>query len=162
MSAMETCICATVCMRVERYSRYRMGRRCRFGRGRGRGRGRRRRSRLRGSGWCGGARSGGGVVGEARQRPHDLRGGEHANVRVRLQEPARRHRHVGRAHRSAPGSADDGRRRPRRGSRRDRPRRRRGRDCRRPGDDCARRRGGRARPAARLALAARTLSRLNT
>lgn len=38
------------------------------------------------------------VVREARQRAHDLGGSEHADVCVGLQEPARRHRHVGRAH----------------------------------------------------------------
>ena len=38
------------------------------------------------------------LVREARQRAHDLGGSEHADVRVGLQEPARRHRDVGRAH----------------------------------------------------------------
>lgn len=44
------------------------------------------------------ARYRGARVREARQRAHDLGGGEHADVRVGLQEPARRHRDVGRAH----------------------------------------------------------------
>lgn len=50
-------------------------------------------------------RGGRGWGREARQRAHDLGGGEHADVRVRLQEPARRHRHVGRAHRADRGAA---------------------------------------------------------
>lgn len=41
------------------------------------------------------------VSRKARQRAHDLGGSEHADVRVGLQEPARRHRHVGRAHPAA-------------------------------------------------------------
>lgn len=68
-----------------------------------------RGDRSRGTGYrvvarCGrcGGRGGWGVGGlgglQARQRAHDLGGGEHADVRVGLQEPARRHRHVGRAH----------------------------------------------------------------
>jgi hypothetical protein len=36
--------------------------------------------------------------GESRQGAHDLRGREHADVLVGLQEPARGHRDVGRAH----------------------------------------------------------------
>lgn len=36
---------------------------------------------------------------QRRQGAHDLGGCEHADVRVRLEQPARRHRHVGRAHR---------------------------------------------------------------
>lgn len=58
---------------------------------------RRYRVCVRGEGWG----EGRGLVREARQRAHDLRGCQHADVRVRLQEPVCRHRHVGRAHRRA-------------------------------------------------------------
>lgn len=94
------------------------------------------------------------MVREARQRAHDLGGGEHADVRVGLQEPARRHRHVGRAH-PAPRRA-----RPRR----DRAARRRGRaaNSARPRRPAARRaRSTRActRHGVRLVRRARALSR---
>lgn len=59
---------------------------------------RKREGRRRRGGWARRLRGYRVRVREARQRAHDLGGSEHADVRVRLQEPARRHRHVGRAH----------------------------------------------------------------
>lgn len=92
-------------------------------------------------------------VREARQRAHDLGGGEHADVRVGLQEPARRHRDVGRAH-PAPRRAS----RPRRAGRAAAGWRRRDAAGRRR----RRRAGAAGGRAVRLAGRARALSRPTT